>query len=233
MMFIALLALILSRRSFRIYGFLPRSPRFTLKWSSAFIAAFILPTVFSIGISAALGMAKPAGLSQLGIILNVIWYMVFVGLVEEAYFRGYVQSRLNEVFERRWRRLVFKTWKVDYGVGLLLTSIIFALTHIPNYWNPITSRWEPAWWMPLHILWCFAFRCVAGALREASDIYVPASLHGGSMTAPAFLSIYTSELILKISLFISWLIFLCSLAIFFHESENLKARAIIMDLDKG
>ncbi|TDA33921.1 hypothetical protein DSO06_06725 [Candidatus Nezhaarchaeota archaeon WYZ-LMO8] len=43
-------------------------------------------------------MAKPARLSPLSIILNVILYMVFVGLVEEAYFRGYVQSRLNEAF---------------------------------------------------------------------------------------------------------------------------------------
>ncbi|MEM1883781.1 MAG: CPBP family glutamic-type intramembrane protease, partial [Candidatus Bathyarchaeia archaeon] len=129
MMLVALLAIILPRRSFRIYGFLPRSPRFTLKWSSVFIAAFILPTAVSIVMSAALGAAKPAGLSPLGIILNLVFYMVFVGLVEEAYFRGYVQSRLNEVFEKRWRRLVFKAWKVDYGVGLLLASVIFALMH--------------------------------------------------------------------------------------------------------
>jgi len=233
MMLVALLAIILPKRSFRIYGFLPRSPRFTLKWSSAFIAAFILPTVVSIAMSAALGMAKPAGLSPLGIILNVIYFMIFVGLVEEAYFRGYVQSRLNEVFERRWRRLVFKAWKVDYGIGLLLTSVIFALIHIANYWNPITSRWEPVWWMPLHILGCFAFGCVAGAIREASDIYILASLHGGIMTAYTFLSIYTSELILNVSLAISWFIFFYLLAIFFHESENLKAGAMSMDLEKG
>ena len=221
MMLIALLAIILPRRSFRIYGFLPRSPRFTLKWSSAFIAVFILPAAFSIGVSAALGVAKPAGLSPLSIILNVIFNMIFIGLVEEAYFRGYVQSRLNEAFERRWRRLIFKAWKVDYGMSLPLTSIIFALIHIVNYWNPIISRWEPAWWMPIHILGAFAFGCLAGALREASDIYVSASLHGGIMTAYTFLSIYTSELILNISLFISWLIFFYLLAIFFHESENL------------
>jgi len=233
MMLIALLAITLPKRSFRIYGFLSRSPRFTLKWSLAFMAAFILPMVVSIVMSAALGAAKPAGLSPLGIILNLVFYMVFVGLVEETYFRGYVQSRLNEVFEKRWRRLVFKAWEVDYGVGLLLTSVIFALMHIANYWNPITSRWEPAWWMPIHILGCFVFGCLAGALREASDIYTSASLHGGIMTAYTFLSIYTSELILNISLSISWFIFFYLLAIFFHESENLKPRAMTMDIEKG
>ncbi|MEM3927163.1 MAG: CPBP family intramembrane glutamic endopeptidase [Desulfurococcaceae archaeon] len=226
MMLVALLAIILHKRSFRIYGFLPESPCFTLKWSSVFVAVFIVPAIVSIAISVALGVAKPAKLSLLGIALNVVFFMIFVGLVEEAYFRGYVQSRLNEVFEKRWHRLVFKAWRVDYGVSLLLTSAIFALIHVVNYWNPITSRWEPVWWMPLHILGCFAFGYLAGAIREASDVYVSASLHGGIMTSYTFLSIYTSELILNTSLFTSWFIFFYLLATFFHESGNLKLQAV-------
>lgn len=224
MMLVALLAIILPRRSLRIYGFLPRNPRFTLKCGSAFVAVFILPVTFSVGVSTALGVAKPAGLSPPRIILNVVFYMVFTGLIEEAYFRGYVQSRLNEAFQRRWRRLIFRAWKVDYGMSLLLTSTIFALIHLVNYWNPITSRWEPAWWMPIHILGCFAFGCLAGALREVSDIYVPASLHGGTMTSYAFLSVYTSELILNLTLLISWFIFFYLLAFFLRESRTQRAR---------
>ncbi|MEM2005879.1 MAG: hypothetical protein QXK83_07405, partial [Zestosphaera sp.] len=96
---------------------------------------------------------------------------------------------------------------------------------IVNYWNPITSRWEPVWWMPIHILGCFAFGYLAGAIREASDIYVSASLHGGIMTSYTFLSIYTNELILNASLFASWFIFFYLLAIFLRESENLKLEA--------
>ncbi|MEM2214484.1 MAG: hypothetical protein QXD66_06555 [Candidatus Nezhaarchaeales archaeon] len=49
MMLIALLAIVLPRRSFRIYGFLLRSSRLTSKWSSAFIAVFIIPTAVSMG----------------------------------------------------------------------------------------------------------------------------------------------------------------------------------------
>lgn len=100
--------------------------------------------------------------------------------------------------------------------------MFFALIHIVNYWNPVASRWTPTWWMPLHILGCFAFGCLAGAVREASDVYVSASLHGGLMTSYTFLSIYTSELVLNTSLFTSWLIFFYLLAIFLRESENLK-----------
>ncbi|MEM1646437.1 MAG: CPBP family intramembrane glutamic endopeptidase [Ignisphaera sp.] len=226
MVFVTLLAIVLPRRSFRVYGFIPRSLRFTLKWSLVFVVVFIVPAIVSIAVSVALGIAKPAGLSLLSITLNVVFYMVFVGLVEEAYFRGYAQSRLNEIFEKRWRRFVFKAWRVDYGVGLLLTSVIFALIHIVSYWNPITLKWGPTWWMLIHILGCFAFGCVAGAIREASDVYVSASLHGGIMTSYAFLSIYTNELILNITLFTSWFIFFRLLDIFFHESENLKLRDI-------
>ncbi|MEM2868334.1 MAG: hypothetical protein QXR84_07625 [Candidatus Bathyarchaeia archaeon] len=78
--------------------------------------------------------------------------------------------------------------------------------------------------MPIHILGCFAFGCVVGAIREALDIYVSASLHGGIITVYTFLSIYTNELILNISLFISWFIFFRLLDVFFRESENLKFR---------
>ncbi|MEM4489095.1 MAG: hypothetical protein QXK88_09945 [Desulfurococcaceae archaeon] len=99
-MLVALLAIVLHGRGFRIYGFIPESPSFTLKWSSVFVAVFIVPTAVSIAISVALGVAKPAKLSPLSITLDAVFFMVFVGLVEEAYFRGYVQSRLNEVFEK-------------------------------------------------------------------------------------------------------------------------------------
>ncbi len=90
MVFVTLLAIVLPRRSFRVYGFIPRSLHFTLKWSLVFVAVFIVPAIVSIAVSVALGVAKLAKLSLLGIALNVVFFMVFVGLVEEAYFRGYV-----------------------------------------------------------------------------------------------------------------------------------------------
>lgn len=77
------------------------------------MALFILLVVTLIIQSAALGVTNPAKLSPLGIVLNVVFFMIFVGLIEEAYFGGYVQSKLGEVFERRWQRLIFKDWRVN------------------------------------------------------------------------------------------------------------------------
>lgn len=223
MMSIALCFIILTKRSLWVYGFIPKSLCFTLKWSVIIMAIFILPTIISIVMSGIFSVVKFVKWSLLDIVWNVVYLMIFVGLIEEAYFRGYVQSRLNEVFEKRWRKLVFKVWEVNYGISLLLTSIIFALMHIIHYWNPLTSRWEPVWWMPIHILGCFLYGCLAGALREASsNIYIPASLHGSIMVAYTFLSIYTNEIILNVSLFISWFIFFYFLHLFFHESKNIR-----------
>ncbi len=228
MVLIVLLVIILSKKSFKTYGFFPEYPSFTLKWSLLFIAIFIVPAVASIILSIVLGIATQTNVSSTSIISTIIYYMVFVGLIEEIYFRGYVQSRLNEVFEKRWQKLVFKAWRVDYGASLLITSTIFALIHLINYWNPLTSMWKPVWWMPIHILFCFIFGCIAGALREASgDIYTPASLHGGIMTAYTLLSIYTNVLTLNISLFISWFIFFWSLEPFFRKAERLKSLSLV------
>lgn len=222
MMLTALAAIILPKRSLRAYGFLPQTPTLTMRWSAIIMGIFILPALASIAISAVLESDKRITPSPQDIAVYMAFYMVFVGLIEEAIFRGYMQSRLNEVLERRWRRLIFKSWRVHYGLGLLLTSILFALVHVANYWNPLIQRWEPVWWMPIHILGSLAFGCIAGALRESSgDIYVPASLHGSVMTAYSLLSTYTSELALNISLFISWFIFFYILAFFFREFESL------------
>ncbi|MEM4553793.1 MAG: hypothetical protein QXI86_06145 [Ignisphaera sp.] len=46
MMFVTLLAITLPRRGFRIYGFIPRSLRFILKWSLVFVAVFIVSAIF-------------------------------------------------------------------------------------------------------------------------------------------------------------------------------------------
>ncbi len=50
---------------------------------------------------------------------------LFVGLPEEFFFRGYLQSELNYIFGKKFNFL-----SVKFGPGLFITAIIFTLSHI-------------------------------------------------------------------------------------------------------
>lgn len=47
-----------------------------------------------------------------------------VGLPEEVFFRGYLQTHLDEAYPKR-----FKVFKTQLGLGSVLTAALFALTH--------------------------------------------------------------------------------------------------------
>ena len=56
--------------------------------------------------------------------LQVGYQLFFVAIPEEFFYRGYFQTRLNEVFERRW--LIFGT---SIGPGAVLACLFFAFGH--------------------------------------------------------------------------------------------------------
>ncbi len=57
--------------------------------------------------------------------------LVIIALPEEAFYRGYVQSRLDQAFPQRLRIL-----GADVGPSLVITSIIFALGHLATIHEP-------------------------------------------------------------------------------------------------
>ena len=59
-----------------------------------------------------------------------LYHLFFVAVPEEMFYRGYVQSRLDEVFPPRWRVL-----GALVGPGLLLTCVIFAFGHSFVIWQ--------------------------------------------------------------------------------------------------
>ena len=63
--------------------------------------------------------------------LLVPYHIFFVAIPEEFFYRGYVQTRLNEVFPRRWR--FFGT---QVGPGLVLACLLFAFGH-----SLVTVQW--------------------------------------------------------------------------------------------
>jgi uncharacterized protein len=56
--------------------------------------------------------------------------LLVIALPEEAFYRGYLQSALDEVHKPRWRVL-----GAELGPGLLVTSVLFAFGHLCTEFN--------------------------------------------------------------------------------------------------
>jgi len=63
--------------------------------------------------------------------LLVPYHLFFVAIPEEFFYRGYMQTRLDEVFPRRW-----KLFGATVGPGLLIATLYFAFGH-----SLVTLRW--------------------------------------------------------------------------------------------
>ncbi len=96
-----------------------------------------------------------------GWMIVIIYQILFIALPEEYFYRGYLQSRLNQAFPRRFRIL-----KVDFGWGLILAAFLFALGHFIISFQ---------WWQ-MNVLFP---GLLFGWLRERSgNIVAPTLFHG-------------------------------------------------------
>ncbi len=57
-------------------------------------------------------------------LLLLLYHLLCVALPEEVFYRGYMQSRINEAFPRTWNLL-----GAGVGVGWVYTAALFALGH--------------------------------------------------------------------------------------------------------
>jgi membrane protease YdiL (CAAX protease family) len=88
--------------------------------------------------------------------------LLVIGLSEEFFFRGYLQTQLNRTFPKH-RRFIGAEW----GAGLVLAALLFGLCHVVHG--------------DLARMRTFFFGLFAGWLRERTDsIAVPAAYHGVS-----------------------------------------------------
>ena len=98
-------------------------------------------------------------------LLRVLWLVLGAGCGEEVFFRGYVQSRLNQSFGRPWRVL-----RLRFGVGLVVSSLLFGFIHALNTVDYFSGRFEFAW------LWWGTNFCAGlffGCLREGTGSVLP------------------------------------------------------------
>jgi membrane protease YdiL (CAAX protease family) len=90
----------------------------------------------------------------------LITQVLVIGLSEEFFFRGYLQTQINRCLGRPYRFLGAR-----WGSGLLLTALVFGLCHV------VTGGWSR--------MDVVAFGLFAGWLRERTGtIAVPAVYHG-------------------------------------------------------
>jgi membrane protease YdiL (CAAX protease family) len=107
-----------------------------------------------------LGLGNRGAIPE-GWITLAIYQLLFIALPEEYFYRGYLQSRLNQVFPGR-----FRTLRVNFGWALILAALLFALGHFV-----ISFQW---WKMNV-----FFPGLLFGWLREKSGgIIAPTLYHG-------------------------------------------------------
>ncbi len=95
----------------------------------------------------------------------VLYRLFYAALGEEVFFRGYVQSRLNESLGRPYRVL-----GVPFGWGLAIAALLFGLAHVLGPAGPFQWGWG---------LWTAVLGLIFGYLREKSgSVLAPAVTHG-------------------------------------------------------
>jgi membrane protease YdiL (CAAX protease family) len=115
----------------------------------------------------------PLHLSVPGVLLSVLWLFFGAGFGEEVFFRGYVQSRVNQAFGRPFR---LRFLGLEFGPGLIVASLLFGFIHALNTVDYFTGRLDFAW------LWCvtnFFTGLFLGCLREKTGSILPGAIvHG-------------------------------------------------------
>ena len=129
MIFFTCSVLLLRRKRFASYGLsLDRVPvRF---FASGLLALVCLPVLLAIHFQRP---TFPTLVTSLSLVVGA-------GVGEEVFFRGYVQSRINEAFGRPLR-----VRNVCFGVGLFLSTLLFGFIHTLNTVDYFQGRITFAW----------------------------------------------------------------------------------------
>ena len=116
-------------------------------------------------------VALARGRLSVVVVSTVVWQFIFSGFGEEFAFRGYFQSRLNQAFGRPMR-----LFGIQFGVGLIIASLLFGLWHADNTYDPAIGLSSLAWGWGL---WTFVAGLFFGVLREKTGtLLAPGIAHG-------------------------------------------------------
>lgn len=94
------------------------------------------------------------------LLLTVLYQIFYVALPEEFFYRGYFQTRLNELYERKW-----KVWGTNLGMGAVYANLFFAFGH---------SIVDFQWW---HFATFFPGMLFAWARERSNGVLAGALFH--------------------------------------------------------
>ena len=135
------------------------------------VAVALLLAILAAPLLAALLREREVGPVALG----VLWRVVAVGIGEELFFRGYIQSRLNVVYGRPWQLL-----GVQFGMGLVISTLLFAFIHALNPVNYFSGSYDFAWGHGL-----VALTIHYGFMREMTGSVLPCIVFHGLLNVAA------------------------------------------------
>ena len=92
--------------------------------------------------------------------LTILYQIFYVALPEEFFYRGYFQTRLNEMFHRRWT-----IFGAKLGMGAVIANLFFAFGH---------SIVEFQWW---HFATFFPGMLFAWAREKSNGVLAGALFH--------------------------------------------------------
>jgi membrane protease YdiL (CAAX protease family) len=102
---------------------------------------------------------------------TVVWLFIFTGFGEEILYRGYFQSTINREFGRPWQVM-----GVSFGPGLIVASLLFAISHVLNTYNPLLGQGDLAWWWGV---WTFFSGLFFGLVREKTGSLLSVAIAHG------------------------------------------------------
>jgi len=161
--------LILFKRNFKSYGFQFKNAKLDIIWALIFVFLIILPSILTL----LFGFATfdIARYQPQYFISTIIFQLIFTGVCEEIYFRGYIQSRLNKDFNHPY---ISKNLK--FGPGVTIAALLFGLAHVFNPFYLIIGNFE---YNIFSGIFAAQVGMLLGLIREKTDsLLIPILIHG-------------------------------------------------------
>ena len=175
MIILGFIGILIHRKRSRNYTLLPRNIAFSIKWSIYTLVLFTVVDLITLLIFSSIVSRIKIDLKML--VIDLVWFFIFVGFAEELFFRGYSQPRLNEVFTEKYKKILGIEYEWSKGT-LIVAVLFFGIPHILTGVNPFTGRTNINPLIVMVTLFACFLGVLFGVLREKTGgIVLPTILH--------------------------------------------------------